>query len=158
MTYESALTVQAHRRWLKQNLEQPFSFHSERFTGFAVGPFFYVIHHAQFEYDRRYHSPKNAALGFMRSTPTGCRLRFMTFRGLLCPSQFLLVMAICYFLSLFPASRYNDVLTKPVLLAILLGVMLICAGVNAFVESLSDRSEEGRDKLLYLLSGNGESK
>lgn len=150
MTYESPLSVKEHRRWLRRHMEYPFSFFTERFAGFAIGPVFYVIHHAEYEYDRRINMPTNAALGFMRGAENGCRLHFITFRGLLCPSQFLILFAITFFFCLFKA---DEILSMPVLLAVLLPIQLVFAGINAFVESLSERSEDGRDKLLYLLTG-----
>lgn len=154
MTYESSLSVKEHRRWLNRHMEYPFAFFQERFTGFALGPIFYVIHHTEYEFDRKFR-PTNAALGFMRSTENGCRLHFLTFRGLLCPSQFLLLFAITFFFCLLKA---DDILSMPILLAIMLPIELVYACINAFVESLSERSEDGRDKLLYLLTGKDDSK
>lgn len=151
MVFESPLTSAEHRRWLKQNMEYPFSFFTERFAGFAIGPVFYVIHHSEYQHDRRYTSPKNAALGFIRNTENGCRLHFLTFRGLLCPSQFLVLYLIGLFFSIFKAAEYHEDLS--LLPWIIFAILLVVAGVSAFAESCTERSEEGRYALLQLLSG-----
>ena len=151
MTFESPLTVAAHRKWLQKNMEYPFSFFTERFAGFAIGPIFYVIHHSEYQYDRRVNMPKNAALGFIKSTDAGCRLHFLTFRGLLCPSQFLLLYLCCLFLSMFKAVQYQNGLSY--VPWILLAISLVIAACSAFAESCTERSEEGRYALLELLSG-----
>ena len=149
MTFESSLPVKEHQRWLRRHMDHPFTFFQERFTGFTLGPIFYVIHHTEYEYDRKFR-PTNAALGFIQATETGCRLRFATFRGLLCPSQFLIVLIITFFLCLIKADEF---LSMPILMVIMFAVELVYACVSAFIESMSERSEDGRDKLLFLLSG-----
>ena len=151
MVFESPLTVTEHRRWLKQNMEYPFSFFSERFAGFAIGPVFYVIHHSEYQYDRRVNMPKNAALGFMRSTDTGCRLHFLTFRGALCPSQFLLYLLFGLIFGWVESARYQ--VATPALPWIILGILLVIACVSAFAESCTQRSDDGYCALLQLLSG-----
>ena len=151
MIFESPLTVAGHRKWLRQNMEYPLSFFTERFAGFAIGPVFYVIHHMEYQYDRRVSMPKNAALGIMRSTDNGCRLHFLTFRGLLCPSQFLLLYLVSMFLCMFKAVQYQEGLSY--LPWIMLGILFIVAGCSAFAESCTERSEEGHFTLLQLLSG-----
>ena len=148
MIFESPLTVAEHRKWLRQNMEYPFSFFTERFAGFAIGPVFYVIHHSEYEYDRRVSMPKNAALGFMRSTDTGCTLHFLTFRSMLCPSQFLILFLIGLMIC---AAQYHD--NIPGLPLIVLAILLVVAGGSAFAESCTERSEEGKYALLQLLSG-----
>ena len=148
MIFESPLTVAEHRKWLRQNMEYPFSFFTERFAGFAIGPVFYVIHHSEYEYDRRVSMPKNAALGFMRSTDTGCTLHFLTFRGMLCPSQFLILFLIGLMIC---AAQYHD--NIPGLPLIVLAILLVVAGGSTFAESCTERSEEGKYALLQLLSG-----
>ncbi len=132
-------------------MEYPFSFFTERFSGFAIGPVFYVIHHSEYQYDRRVSMPKNAALGFMRSTDTGCRLYFLTFRGLLCPSQFLLLLIISLIICLIEAAQSQVVI--PGFVWIMLAISLVIAGASAFGESFTERSEEGHFALLQLLSG-----
>lgn len=151
MTFESSLSASEHRRWLRRHMES-FAFFQERFTGFTLGPIFYVVHHTEYEFDRKFR-PTNAALGFIQTTETGCRLRFATFRGLLCPSQFLILLIFTFFLCLLKADEF---LSMPILFVIMLAVELVYACIAAFVESMSERSEEGRDKLLYLLSGKNE--
>ena len=150
MKMESSLSAAEHRRWLRRHLEYPFSFFTERFAGFVIGPVFYVIHHTEYEYDRRFNSPKNAALGFIQKADCGCQLRFITFRGVLCPSQFLLLFFATFVICLLSKPQ---VISMPVFLGILLAVELIYALVYALIESCSPRSEDSRDKLLSLLSG-----
>ena len=151
MVFESPLTVAEHGKWLRQNMEYPFSFFTERFAGFAIGPVFYVIHHSEYQYDRRVNMPKNAALGYMRNSGNGCTLHFLTFRGLLCPSQFLLYFVICSIICGIEAMQSQ--VSIPGFQWIMLAVFLIPAGASALIESFTERSEEGRYALLQLLSG-----
>ena len=151
MVFESPLTVAEHGKWLRQNMEYPFSFFTERFAGFAIGPVFYVIHHSEYQYDRRVSMPKNAALGIMRSTDTGCKLHFLTFRGLLCPSQFLLLLILSLIICWVKIAAVTAVF--PGFTWIMLAILLLCAGASALAESFTERSEEGHFALLQLLSG-----
>ena len=151
MVFESPLTVAEHRKWLRQNMEYPFSFFTERFSGFAIGPVFYVIHHSEYQYDRRVSMPKNAALGFMRTTDNGCRIHFLTFRGLLCPSQFLLLLILSLIICKIKIATVPAAF--PGFTWVLLAILLLCAGISALAESFTERSEEGHFALLQLLSG-----
>ena len=151
MVFESPLTVAEHRKWLRQNMEYPFAFFTERFSGFAIGPVFYVIHHSEYQYDRKVNMPKNAALGFMKDTDNGCCLRFLTFRGLLCPSQLLLCYLIGLLIGWGEAALHQ--IAIPGLPWILLAIVLVLAGGSALAESFTERSEEGYCALLQLLSG-----
>ena len=126
---------------------------NERFTGFFLGNCFHVTHHAGYEWDRRYASPKNAAVGYIKETDEGCELHYFLARGMLCPAQFL-----SYFL-LFTAAligmcAWYD-LQSEMGLPLYIGIGLIMTAVPACIttlfESTSERSAEGREALLALL-------
>ena len=76
MIFESPLTVAEHRKWLRQNMEYPFSFFTDRFAGFAIGPVFYVIHHMEYQYDRRVSMPKTQHWALCAARITGADCTF----------------------------------------------------------------------------------
>ena len=88
MRLSSPLQARKYLTSVKMRMSGHFD-HHERFTGFFLGSFFHITHHAEYEWDRRYKSPKNAAVGYIKQTADGCEVRFFLARGLLCPAQFL---------------------------------------------------------------------
>jgi hypothetical protein len=128
-------------------------FGEERFTGFRKGKFFYVIHHCGHEWDRRFTNPKNSAIGYAESAEQGCDIHFLKFKGLFCPSQFLLILAVFVlggFLS-FLLNSMGTFLDLPLYFAITTPGFLILCALETLFESMTERSMEGEDALLSLL-------
>ena len=150
MKIRSPLSKQAYLRAMRGEMESHLNFNKERFTGFFLGPCFYVTYHSGFEWDRRYNNPKNAAMGFITDTPEGCEVRFWRFKGMLCPLVFIpaLIGVLFFCLFLEDIGTQYDTLIK---LGIGLTVVLITAPLEAFFESLTQRSEEGMWTLLSFL-------
>ena len=148
MKTQTQLSPRDYLAAMKERMGSRFSFGAERFTGFFMGRFFLVTHHAGYEWNRRITNQKNAALGYVKRTENGCESRFFHFQGMLCP-QYLLVYLLCFTAYL--------VITWPVLAEItgvLIGTILIIVGmppVITFFESLTEGSMEGRKSLLGLL-------
>ena len=127
--------------------------HHERFTGFFFGPCFHITHHAEYEWDRRYSSPKNAAVGYVRETDDGCEIRFFLARGLLCPAHFLgffLFFAVVL-ISMLPWRGILAEVGLPIAIGICFIATLFPALISALFEGATDRSWEGRRALLALL-------
>ena len=138
---------------MKDRFESHFSLGVERFCGFTGRKYFYVIHHCEHEWDRKYNSPKNAAFGFVTDSDGGCEVKFMTFRGLLCPSQFLMLFAFCVIYS-FGLLWFRNSLQHafhPLLWGAILFILCILAPLFTLFESMTDRSEEGHETLLSFL-------
>lgn len=153
MRITSSLTPKAYLAAAKEQMSGHFELGAERFTGFFLGRCFHITHHAGHEMNRRYTNEKNAAVGYVRKTDEGCELRFVLFKGLLCPAQFLVwlcLVALFYiFMMLFNGITDPDTLW--------LGAGIGCAAIilllpiATFFESLTARSEEGRRILLAFL-------
>ena len=153
MTIQSDLTPMVYMDALKGEMGSFIEFGQERFTGYFLGRFFYVTHHAGYEWNRRITNQKNAALGYVRKAEDGSQVRFLRFKGILCPGQFLFT----YFLLILifaVAMTFEGVWMGEaflLLLAIGLATMLIIALPATFFESLTERSKEGENCLLTLL-------
>lgn len=129
-----------------------------RFTGFFAGRFFYVTHHAGYEWNRKYSNQKNAAMGYVKQTENGCEVRFLRFRGALCPMEALPLFLGCYIvgLAIFLLSGILEVLslglTMLICLAAVCVLFAIVVPIKTFFESLTEESELGRQALLALLN------
>ena len=150
---ESELSKHEYLAQMGERFESHFSFGQERFCGFTAGKFFYVIHHCGLEWDRKYNSPKNAAIGYVEESENGCEVLFMTFRGLLCPSQFLMTFLLCViagFFALWFANGLSYFLSSAFWL-ILLACIAICVPIYTLFESMTERSAEGSENLLSFI-------
>ncbi len=157
MRCHSPLSVADYKQAFRREMSDFFPSGAERFTGFTIGRIFYCTHHCAFEWDRRINRPKNAALGVIKSTDTGCQLHFLTFRGLLCPLQFItwyiLMLPVCFLAGMKDLTEYFP--AALICLGVAL-ILLIYAAIDAFGQSLSDRSEESRALLLSFLNNPSE--
>lgn len=152
MRISSPLPAKKYLTAVKMRMSGHFE-HTERFTGFFLGPCFHITRHAEYEWDRRYNSPKNAAVGYVRETDEGCEIRFFTARGLLCPAQFIFYF-LFFSVVLISGLAWRGVLDEvgvPVSIGISFVAMLFPALISALFEGATDRSWEGRRALLALL-------
>ena len=151
---QSELSSDKYLSHIKSSFSSPFNFFCERFTGFCLGNFFYVTHHCDHQWDRKYNSPKNAAFARVVATESGCDIYFLTFKGLLCPSQFLLLLTLLILFPLFACIATTSALTiykEPLFWIGMTAFSVISAAIATLFESLSERSTEGENALLSLL-------
>lgn len=154
MILSSTLSPNQYLSHLKEQMGGHFSFGMERFTGFFSGSYFCITHHAGYEWNRKYTNQKNCALGFIRKTETGCEVRFIRFKGALCPPQFIGLTLMMFILMLLMfLLEYQDF--HVLVLAVCAGLSLIITSMAAliatFFECLTPESEEGRKILIALL-------
>lgn len=149
MRIQSSLTPKEYRRAMKERMGSRFALWSERFTGIFIGRFFYVTHHAGYEWNRRITNQKNAALGFIKTTESGSEVRFLLFQSVFCPQYFLLFLLICGGYTLASLPIYQDL---PLFICIELLTLIVVPLLCAFFESLTEGSIEGRKCLLGLLA------
>ena len=148
MRYDSTMQPREYLRHMKERMGSRLDIWSERFTGIFMGRFFYVTHHAGYEWNRRITNQKNAALGYVRETENGCEIRFLHFQGLLCP-QFLipwLLISVALLVLCWPAfEELPLMLIAAILMIVGFPVLFTC------IESTTDGSIDGRKSLLGLL-------
>jgi hypothetical protein len=153
MRFQSSLSSREYLTAMKGNMSGHLEFGAERFTGFFVGKFFYVTYHSGYEWNRRYTNQKNAAMGYIKQTECGCEVRFLRFRGVMCPLVFLqlLVMILIPFLLL--SFTYSIEITKELLMRIAgtLVLILILLPISTFIEACTERSQDGLKTLLSML-------
>lgn len=148
MQIESPLTPKEYLSAAKSNMSSSLDFGRERFTGFFLGRLFYVTHHCHYEWDREFKNPKNAALGFVKTSVTGSDVHFVTFRGALCPLIFLPLLLLSLTISIIKGNP--DYMGINTIIAIV--IPLIYASIDAFIESTTMRSEDGQRALLSMLT------
>ena len=151
MKIHSSLSKKAYLHAMKDYMSGHFDFGSERFTGFFLGPCFYVTYHSGFEWNRKITNQKNAAVGFVKAADDGCNVHFLRFKGALCPLVFLPLLITMLLIS--PViGDYNAGADLALKAQIAFWGTIICAPIITFFEALTQRSEEGRRALLSLLT------
>ena len=149
----SSLTPKVWLSAAKEQMSGHLELGAERYTGFFIGPWFHITHHAGHEWNRKITNQKNAAVGYVRKTDDGCELRFMLFKGMLCPAQFLLTLCMfaivfTYLYAIDGVHASSDFTVAAAITSIfgILGML-----IATLVESFTERSQEGQKTLLALL-------
>lgn len=153
MRIESTLSKKEYLSALKDQMSGHCEFGAERFTGFFLGKWFHVTHHAGYEWNRKYTNEKNAAVGHVVETENGCELRFVTFKGALVPAQFLslliLMIPIILIMTLSQGATADFSILQIILFCLI--VVILSSLLATFFESFTTRSAEGKRILLALL-------
>ena len=164
MRFICPLTPPEYLLSLKRQMDGYFDFGAERFTGFFIGRFFYITHHAGHEWNRRITNQKNAAAGYVKKCEDGSDVRFVLFRGALCPLQLLPLLILAVIVSVIvspPEENHTNLYINtsgvstgvdPAILCINIVAVLIYSLIYTFFEILTERSEEGRQALISLLA------
>lgn len=128
---------------LRQQMGSWTDFGQERFSGLIIGNFFYITHHSQYEWDRRYHNPKCRALGFVTNAGEETQIWAMCTYGEIDPISLLKWFPVFFLTCLTAAS------TVPISHLILLAVALdiLCCTFNAIGTWFTSR---GRDNMFEL--------
>ena len=153
MRITSPLPKNAYLAAMKSQMGGHFDFGSERFTGFFLGSCFYVTYHSGYEWNRRYTNQKNAAMGYVKKTDDGCEMRFIRFRGALCPLVFLSVLLLMGLIMPFAMLIHGVWSTEALLTGwgLAFGATVIAAPISTLIECATEKSEEGRRILLSFL-------
>lgn len=153
MRIQSNLPPKAYLSAIKERMGSHFAIGNERYTGFFAGRLFFITHHAGYDWNERYTNQKNGALCYLKHSPSGCEVRFIRFKGLLCPPQFLSLFLFYFIpisLTLF-VNGIDHIPTHGMIALIVFGASLLVALIAAFFESLTEKSELGRKYLIAFL-------
>ena len=152
MRIESPYTPKEYLANLKFNMSSHFEFGCERFTGFFLGRLFYVTYHSGYEWNRRITNQKNAAMGYVKRTENGCEVRFLRFRGALCPLVFipsyLPILLMILYLNNWGAYAPDEFRFLMIVYHIMIAIIAL---ISTVIESMTERSEDGRRTLLSTL-------
>ena len=141
----SPLDKKKYLHHLRYQMESWFAFGQTRFTGVVLGNFFYVTHHAGYEWKRRITNEKSRAIGFVTQHGDGCEVRAICLWGYLDP-----VSLICGYLLALGLLKIKGV-NYP-MDHILAAVTSVVAGVISAVQCwFTERGQESFDELLSLL-------
>lgn len=152
MNIHSTLPKKEYLTALKERMESPFRFGSERCCGWFPFGLLYVTHHCSHEWNRRITGERNTAIGIVQKDGDGCRIRFFVVKGLLAPHYLFLVFLFCLTCCLAVLLRNSadpvvDLYTLPLSLAF----SLVTGITTAIAESFTDRSAEGKRILHSIL-------
>ena len=148
MRIQTTITPKAYLSAMKERMGSRLAWGAERFTGCFLGRLFYVTHHAGFEWNRRITNQKNAALGIVKKTDTGCEVRCFRFQGALCP-QYLIVYLLIFSAHLL--GTWPVLLEKPILMFLSILIIVGTPLLTTLFETFTDGSIEGRKNLMGLL-------
>ncbi len=163
MRLESKLSKRAYIAAMKDRMEGHLDFGKERFTGFFFGPVFSVTYHSGFEWNRRYTSQKNTAIGIVKKGESGCTVSCICLKGALAPTQFIPLYLLIWSMLVVPTlwtampipAEDLAVVGKAIgfLAALSFVVVAVSALIGALIESFTEKSIEG-GKILraFLLS------
>lgn len=150
MRYHSDLEPAAYLSAVKDRIDPDNNFGTERFTGLFLGSFFYVTHHSDYEHDRQYKIVTNTAMGYIRKDENGSEIRFLTAKGLLRPIPFLLILGCLLVVLIIGVMQYGTFHFWP-LFGLSAAITLLVGGFETLMESMTERSREGRKVLLAFL-------
>lgn len=157
MVLTSSLSRGEYLSAMKDMMSAHAEFGVERFTGFFLGPWFYVTHHSAYQWNRKISSQKNAALGRVKQTESGCKIHFLRFRGPLCPlvalslllAGFAVAVVSSAYVGLVEELGIRDSLL--VCLAVVGISLALILPIATLFECMTEESEDGRRMLLSLL-------
>jgi hypothetical protein len=146
MKIQSSMCKKDYMNAMRKEMSGHFELGVERLTGFFLGSCFYVTYHSGFEWNRKYTNQKNAAMGYVKSTAEGCEIRFLRFRGAMCPLVFLPLLIVMILLGPLPGG--DDFFLN---LKISVIATFIAAPILTIFECCTEESEQGRRRLLSFL-------
>lgn len=153
MRLKSSLSRKEYLAAMKRRMGSFTDFGAERFTGFFLGSFFSVTHHAGYEFNRRITNEKNSAVGLVKHTAEGAEIKFIRLKGLTTPqalcAQFLVYFAAMFLLFFFEG--FIGSLAVMIAAAFSLGMTLFIALFTAICDSFTQKGEEGAKVLLAFL-------
>lgn len=149
MRIQSTMAKPKYLSELKSRMDRHFELGVERCTGFFLGSLICVTYHSGWEWNRRIRNQKNTALGIVRNTETGCEVRYINLKGLLAP-QYLLGLLVFLVLSCLLLSMGTNLL--PYLLPTSIGLGILIALLDAWLESLTRLSQNGAKALQEILA------
>ncbi len=154
MIVESPLTPKQYRQAAQDKMENFRNFWDERFTGYFIGPVFFITHHCHIEWNRKITGERNNAIGFLRKSEGGCRVYFVHTTGLVSPTSLLFWFAFVWaafyvvgFLKGFSLPQ-EEWWVYPVISAV---IMLITAIGSAISDALTENGIRGANTLLEFM-------
>ena len=147
MKIYSEHTPKEYLRALKKRRGSFLAFGGERFTGFVIGRFFSITHHAGFEWNRRYTNERNRAVGFVQRTEYGSCVRYILLKGWTTPQALVSFFSVL-FIPLFFVGELNPGLAAMQSLAVTAMMAVSSAIISAVTES-GQRGEMDIFGLMY---------
>ena len=119
----------------------------QRFTGVFWGNFFYITHHAPWEWNRKITGERCSALGFVTATENGCRVRYLKFIGASDPKSWIKFFLLFYIIFSLKGWDWSHPISWPL---ILIGTAL-CAVSSLLACLFTENGLFGALRLTNLL-------
>lgn len=148
MRIVSSLEKKKYLHDLRHQMESWFAFGQRRFTGIVSGNFFCITSHSGFEWNRRYTSHKNRAIGFVKESGEGSEVSVILTAGFMDPVSILLLYGLYVFCIAFQGGRITPNPTEHIFAIIL---ALATAFISYIADSFTQRGRESLADLLTLL-------
>lgn len=148
MQIVTSIEKKEYLRELRGQMESWFAFGQRRFTGVVLGNFICITSHGGFEWDRRYTSPKNRAIGFVKDNGEGCEARVILTAGFMDPVSILLSYLFGVIFFSIKSGRLTPNLTDHIFAV---AFALVLAVISYLADSFTQRGRESLADLLTLL-------
>lgn len=154
MILDSPLSPKDYKTAAQTKFENFRNLRDERFSGFFIGNFFCITHHAYMEWNRRITGEMNHAIGFLKETDSGCCVRFIHTTGICNPfyllSYFLFCTLFLHFYGMLKGVELSDGIgwISPLISGI---CILILALSSAISDSLTENGIQGANTLYYFM-------
>ena len=149
MILKSTHTPKEYKKAMKARMGSRFAIGSERFTGIFIGRFFYITHHAGYEWNRRITCQTNSAWGRIKKSESGSDIHFHKAYGWFCPHMLLLYIVIMAIPCWELITSWEQL---PALVNLLMaGIIILMPIIYSAIESTTDASIEGEKSLMGLI-------
>lgn len=149
MKLDLKLPCDVYLNQMRRNLSSFTDFGQERFTGFVIGRFFMIRHHADYEWNRRITSETHSAMGFVMPNTVGTKVVCVRTAGALNPVSMLWLYCICLLVTLVRGFLLE---ATGVAMLIALIVTFVAAVFSAITDSLTEQGEAGSRMLTAFLT------
>lgn len=149
MRFESQMTHADYLVAMKEQMESFTDFGLERFTGIIIGRFFSITYHSGHEFNRRITNEKHRAIGFVRPSGNGIKVRCIRLAGMTNPISLIIIYCLCLFFSVLKTDL--DTALMPQYLLTYAILTLIVALITAVTDSVTERGREGARILSAFL-------
>lgn len=146
MKIHSEHTPKEYLHALKKRRGSFLAFGGQRFTGFVIGRFFSITHHAGFEFNRKYTNERNSAVGFVQKTEYGSCVRYIPLKGWTTPQAL-----IPFFSLLFIPFYFTNTFDLGAAALHSLAITALMAVSSAIVDSVTENGQRGEMEIFGLM-------
>lgn len=119
----------------------------QRFTGAFWGNFFYIVHHAPWEWNRKISGERCSALGFVTAAEDGCQVRYLKFMGGSDPKSWMKFLLIFLAVLSLKGWDFSMNISWPLILVF----TVLCVISSTVASMFTENGRLGEERLKNLL-------